>query len=178
VETSVDEADIGQVRAGQRVRFTVDAYPGVGFSGSVSQIRLQPVTESGVVTYTVVIRTRNEDLRLRPGMTAEVTILTAQVEDAIRVPNVALRILASDLGLEPESDADSSTSVWLLKEGRPVRVVVLAGLTDGSNTALRDGNLRPGDEVITGIESPGTAGSSTRPLGGLGPPSGMGRKRG
>jgi HlyD family secretion protein len=91
VETRIDEADIGQIRPGLPVTFTVDAFPDQGFSGQVAQVRLEPITDQGVVTYTTVIRTENPDLRLRPGMTANVTVKLERRDDALRVPNAALR---------------------------------------------------------------------------------------
>lgn len=94
VQASVDEADIGQVREGATVTFTVDAYPDEQFSGSVSQIRLDPVTVQNVVTYTVIVDVQNPDLKLRPGMTATVSILVDQRRNVLRVPALALRFQA------------------------------------------------------------------------------------
>ncbi len=91
VETKIDEADIGRIQNGLPVEFTVDAYPDVTFEGAVSQVRLEPVVESNVVTYTTVISTRNDDLRLRPGMTANVVVKTATHTGVLKVPNAALR---------------------------------------------------------------------------------------
>ncbi len=91
VEASVDEADIGQVKSGQEVSFTVDAYPDRKFRGSVTQIRLAPVTIQNVVTYTVIIEVPNPDMKLRPGMTATVSILVDKRDDVLRVPTLALR---------------------------------------------------------------------------------------
>lgn len=91
VETRIDEADIGQIRPGLPVMFTVDAFPDQSFEGRVSQVRLEPITEQNVVTYTTVIATRNPDLRLRPGMTANVTVQVADREDVLKLPNAALR---------------------------------------------------------------------------------------
>jgi HlyD family secretion protein len=91
VETRIDEADIGQMRSGLPVTFTVDAFPDREFKGQVAQVRLEPITDQNVVTYTTVIRTDNPDLRLRPGMTANVTVRIERREDVLRVPNAALR---------------------------------------------------------------------------------------
>lgn len=91
VQASVDEADIGQIKGGQQVTFTVDAYPEEQFQGIVSQIRLQPITVQNVVTYTVIIEVQNPDLKLRPGMTATVSILVDKRENVLRVPSLALR---------------------------------------------------------------------------------------
>jgi len=91
VETRIDEADIGRISPGLPVTFTVDAYPDLEFKGQVTQVRLEPIVEQGVVTYTTVIRTQNKDLRLRPGMTANVTVLVAVKDDVMKVPSAALR---------------------------------------------------------------------------------------
>jgi HlyD family secretion protein len=91
VETRIDEADIGRIRPGLPVRFTVDAFPDVTFEGSVSQVRLEPIIDQNVVTYTTVMRTGNDDLRLRPGMTANVTVLVETRKDVLKVANAALR---------------------------------------------------------------------------------------
>ena len=91
VETKIDEADIGRIRPGLKVTFSVDAFPDETFEGKVSQVRLEPITEQNVVTYTTVIATRNDNLSLRPGMTANVTVLVDSREDVLKVPNAALR---------------------------------------------------------------------------------------
>ena len=91
VETRIDEADIGRIHPGLPVGFTVDAYPDMSFRGQVQQVRLEPIAEQGVVTYTTVIATENPDLKLRPGMTANVSVRVARREDALQVPNSALR---------------------------------------------------------------------------------------
>jgi HlyD family secretion protein len=95
VETRIDEADIGQMRPGLPVTFTVDAFPDREFEGQVTQVRLEPIDEQGVVTYTTVINTGNPDLRLRPGMTANVTVKIERRDDVLRVPNAALRFRPS-----------------------------------------------------------------------------------
>lgn len=108
VQTNVDEADIGKIRVGQKVSFTVDAYPDDRFTGSVKQIRLAPVTIQNVVNYTVIIEVPNPELKLMPGMTATVTILIAKKENVLRVPSTALRFQPSaDLIVKRET-ADSS----------------------------------------------------------------------
>jgi HlyD family secretion protein len=91
VETSIDEADIGRIHIGLPVSFSVDAYPDMSFQGQVAQVRLEPITQSGVVTYTTVIATQNPGQRLRPGMTANVSVIAARRDDALKVPNAALR---------------------------------------------------------------------------------------
>jgi HlyD family secretion protein len=96
IDTSVDEADIGRIRKGQPVEFTVDAYPDSTFSGNVEEIRIAPTTVQNVVTYDVVVKVRNEDLRLKPGMTANVTIIVASKDDVLKVSNTALRFRPSE----------------------------------------------------------------------------------
>ncbi|MBI5168080.1 MAG: efflux RND transporter periplasmic adaptor subunit [Candidatus Eisenbacteria bacterium] len=91
VETKIDEADIGRIRPGLSVTFSVDAFPDESFEGKVTQVRLEPITEQNVVTYTTVIATRNDNLSLRPGMTANVTVLVESKENVLKVPNAALR---------------------------------------------------------------------------------------
>jgi HlyD family secretion protein len=98
VETRIDEADIGRIRPGLPVSFTVDAFPDLAFEGKVSQVRLEPVTEQNVVTYTTVIATRNDALQLRPGMTANVTVTVDTRRDALKVPNAALRFRPASAG--------------------------------------------------------------------------------
>jgi HlyD family secretion protein len=99
VETSIDEADIGVIRPGLPVSFTVDAYPDVNFDGTVQTVRLQPIVTNNVVTYTVIVQTGNPGLRLRPGMTANVTVRVARHEDVMRVPNAALRFRPPNAGM-------------------------------------------------------------------------------
>jgi HlyD family secretion protein len=107
VEASVDEADIGQISAGQSVGFTVDAYADEQFHGSVTQVRLSPVTVQNVVTYTVIIEVPNPDMKLRPGMTATVSILVNKREDVLRIPMLALRFQPPQEYLDKVQKADS-----------------------------------------------------------------------
>jgi HlyD family secretion protein len=117
VEASVDEADIGQIREGERVTFTVDAYPETQFRGSVSQVRLAPVTVQNVVTYTVVIDVPNPDLKLRPGMTATVSILIDRRDNALRIPTLALRF-QPPADAVPKSAEPAATSVGQPDSGK------------------------------------------------------------
>jgi HlyD family secretion protein len=114
IEANVDEADIGNVRAGNQATFTVDAYPGSEFSGQVGQVRLAPNEQNNVVTYTVIITARNPDLKLLPGMTAIVEIITGKSEDVLRVPNQAVRFnppAGSELAaLSPSSESGRAGS--------------------------------------------------------------------
>lgn len=292
VETKIDEADVGQMRLGLPVTFTVDAFPDQEFQGRVTQVRLEPIDEQGVVTYVTVINTANPDLRLRPGMTANVTVKVERRDDVLRVANAALRFRppppsggragagSADVGSESGRRAagvpgrgeqassrggggdatggavaprgggagarrDSSRGAWrrrggergmarggerpvgdpsgelvrrgaaggaardlqsvnepgsatseltpaavtpsyrpgavyLLKGGKPVRVFVLTGLTDGAFTEVRGGGLQPGDQVIVGMEASARTANLQPPPGMGGPqfrgPGGGGRR--
>lgn len=157
VIVSVDEADIGEVKERQAVTFTVDAYPNQEFKGVITQLRLNSEIVNGVVTYDAVVEVPNDDLRLRPGMTATASIITGVLPNRLTVPNAALRFT-------PPKDKDDKTkkakenintnskSVWVLREGKPVKIDVTAGKSDGISTAILDSTLKPNDNVIIGIE--------------------------
>jgi HlyD family secretion protein len=266
VESKIDEADIGRMRPGLSVSFTVDAFPDRTFEGKVAQVRLEPLVEAGVVSYTTVIRTGNPDLQLRPGMTANVSVLIERRDDVLRIPNAALRFRppspvggrggaiaaaapgspgsrgsggearaatrtdaagsagaqdtagaragrgrggqaaaggqegdlvrrgaagrdARGLRTVPESvggdgaggaDGYKPGAVYLLKDGKPDRVMVLIGITDGSFTEVRSDRLKPGDKVIVGSETQARNASLQPPPGMGGPgmrgPGGGGRR--
>ena len=145
VIANVDEADIGAVKEGQRVTFEVDAYPEDQFSGSVTQVRLQATTTSNVVTYQVVIDAPNPDLKLKPGLTANITIYTLDKHDVLAVPVRALRFT-------PENEKYQENTVWRqLKDGQLERVSVVTGVTDGVQTEILEG-LSQGDRVVTGTK--------------------------
>lgn len=152
VDTTVDEADIGVVKVGQEAEFTVDAYPESPFRGTVHDIYNQPITVQNVVTYDAIIRVKNPDLRLKPGMTANVTIKVGQRDDVIKLPNAALRYRPEKLSggsSSPKTDkASHPAEVWLLKDGRATPARVTLGLSDGRFTEVVSGELRDGDEVI------------------------------
>jgi HlyD family secretion protein len=181
VETSVDEADIGQVRAGQSVRFTVDAYPGRTFWGVVDQVRLQSTTTSGVVTFTVLLRTRNENMQLRPGMTADVTIEVAKRSDGLVIPNSSLRVQSPDFGravASPGRPSPGDSTVYVLRAGTPTAAFVRPLLSNGLQTLVSSDALKEGDEVVTQVSAgTGPAASKSSPLGSFGPPRSLGRKR-
>ncbi|MDA8168117.1 MAG: efflux RND transporter periplasmic adaptor subunit [Nitrospiraceae bacterium] len=144
IDTSVNEADIGRIKTGQDVEFTVDAYPDTTFKGKVSQVRIAPVTVQNVVTYDVVITVDNASLMLKPGMTANVSIITAVSENALRVPNAALRFRMPSKGQRPAK----GPGIWVLENGLPKRVPVEMGISDGSYTEILSG-LKEGQQVIT-----------------------------
>lgn len=154
VIADVDEADIGEVKEGQRVSFTVDAFPGDTFQGFVTQVRQQPTTESNVVTYEVVISAPNEDLKLKPGLTANVTIFTLELHDVMAIPSKALRFKPSQAMLnEGESivDTDAPQKVWV-KEGTSLKAIAVeTGTTNGTLTQVTSG-LAAGTKVITDVQ--------------------------
>lgn len=154
VIADIDEADIGGVLEGQNVTFTVDAYPDDTFSGTVTQVRQQATTESNVVTYQVVISAPNDDLKLKPGLTANVTIFKSEIHDVLAVPTKALRFAPNELLLandEEIKDCDAPNKVWLrngkIFQARPVKI----GRTNGMFTEILSG-VKEGDEVITEFE--------------------------
>jgi HlyD family secretion protein len=152
VDTSVDEADIGKVTVGQKAEFTVDAYSDRPFQGTVHDIYNQPLILQNVVTYDAIIRVKNPDLLLKPGMTANVMIQVGQKEDVVKLPNASLRYrpekVTASSGARPKGERTGTTEIWTLKNGKPVPVAVTLGLSDGSYTEVVTGTLTPGDEVI------------------------------
>jgi HlyD family secretion protein len=144
IDTSVDEADIGKVKVGQGVEFTVDAYADNVFKGKVGQVRIAPITVQNVVTYDVVIMVDNPDFRLKPGMTANVSIIIEGKKDLLRIPNAALRFRPSEKAKQPQKGA----GIWVLEGGRPKRIAVSTGISDGTFTELVKGDAGEGQEVI------------------------------
>lgn len=167
VDTNVDEADVGRVRVGQAVTFTVDSFPGQTFAGNVVQVRKAPQVVQNVVTYDVVVSAPNPELTLLPGMTANVRIVTDRRESALRVPNAALRFrppgAAADVappsipsaGSRAEVVRGLAGQVWVLDPGGKLRAVPLRlGISDGVATELLDGELREQQEVVVGAAAP------------------------
>ena len=154
VIANVDEADIGEVKEGQRVTFTVDAFPEDTFQGFVSQVRQEAAAESNVVTYEVVISAPNEDLKLKPGLTANVNIFTLEMKDILTIPNKALRFTPNEAMLsegETIQNAEGKTKVWV-KEGSVLKAIpVKTRMTNGTLTQVFEG-LAPGTEIITEIQ--------------------------
>ena len=152
VVADVDEADIGDVREGERVTFTVDAYPDDTFEGTVKQVRQEATTTNNVVTYEVVISAPNADLKLKPGLTANVTIYTAERKNVTCVPSKALRYTPTKetIGKRKIVDCNGKNKVWTLEGNNIVAHCVNIGMTDGTNTELLDG-MKTGTQVITGI---------------------------
>lgn len=154
IDTSVDEADVGNMRVGQEARFTVDAYPDTNFIGKISQVRNAAVMVQNVVTYDVVVQVNNNDLKLKPGMTANVSIITARRSGVLVVPNSALRYHPEkqENGSAPPQKkpaaGNKGPAVWVLENNTPKRVKVVVGISDGSSTEIVSGPLKEGQEVI------------------------------
>lgn len=155
VIADVDEADIGKVEVGQRVSFTVDAYPGETFEGQVTQVRLEATTESNVVTYEVVISASNKDLKLKPGLTANVTIFTLERNNIVSVPTKALRFTPTKEMLNPGEkieDCQGAHKVWV-REGKTLKAyAVKTGITNGTRTQIVCG-IKEGAEVIVEMKA-------------------------
>ena len=149
IEASVVEADIAKVKEGQKVRFTVDSYADDYFYGTVTQVRNEATTTSNVVTYTVVIGIDNSDMKLKPGMTANVEIITAEEKGVMLVPNQALRFYIDD---SDNAKRYKDRGVWIIKNGHPKRVTVKIGVSDDDNTQILESTLKIGDEVIVSKE--------------------------
>lgn len=163
VIADVDEADIGSVVDGQRVTFTVDAYPEDVFEGTVTQVRLQATTESNVVTYEVVVNAPNPDLKLKPGLTANITVYTMQKDGILLVPSKALRFQPDGVAAAPADSADQKAkTLWRQTAQGPQPVKVKAGDSDGIYTEIVEG-VAEGDEVITSVRlgnaAPGAEGA-------------------
>lgn len=157
VVADVDEADIGDVKEGERVTFTVDAYPDNTFEGKVKQVRQEATTTNNVVTYEVVISAPNADLKLKPGLTANVTIYTAERKGVLSVPSKALRFTPQKetVGKMKIVDvANAKNKVWTIEGNSIVAHKVNIGMTDGTNTQIV-GGIAEGTKVITGLNVTG-----------------------
>lgn len=153
VIADVDEADIGDVKEGERVTFTVDAYPNDTFEGEVTQVRQEATTTNNVVTYEVVISAPNNDLKLKPGLTANVTIYTAEKQGVLSVPSKALRFTPTQetVGKMKIQDTNGKNKVWTI-EGNTLKAhTVQIGMSDGINTEILSG-ISEGSIIVTGVE--------------------------
>ena len=156
VKANVDEADIGGVKVGQRVTFTVDAYPNDTFEGAVTQVRQEATTTNNVVTYEVVISAPNQDLKLKPGLTANVNIYTEEIKNVLSVPSKALRYTPEKEtvgGRKIQDVTNAKNKVWTLEGNTLVAHKVTVGSTDGVHTQIL-GGIKNGAKVITGIATP------------------------
>ena len=169
LHVSVDEADVGMVKEGQHATFKVDAFPQRSFPATISQVRFAPQTIDGVVTYETLLAVNNEDLALRPGMTATAEIIVQQLQNVLQVPNTALRfqppkqkskqkssLLRQLFSRHPPSSRQASKSndtakehsVWILRNGQPVKIKLMIGASDGRMTQVTSGKLEAGMQVI------------------------------
>jgi HlyD family secretion protein len=202
VNASIDESDIGRTTPGQKVTFRVDAYPDKTFTGTLTQVRLQPTVVQNVTTYSAIIDVPNPDLELKPGMTATVTVEIARRDDVLRVANAALRFsptaetlaafgqdASASAPVAPQRDSAKAGSrgqkrVWTFSDGLLHSTPVTVGLSDGQFTEITGGALEPGASVVTNVSSatqPTRTASSNMfmPGGGFGsPPMGGGRQGG
>jgi HlyD family secretion protein len=167
IDTNVAESDIGVVKVGQEVEFTVDAYPDTTFKGKVWQIRQAPITVQNVVTYDVVIQVNNRDLKLMPGMTANVSVIIMTKHNVLRITNTALRFrltekpAAAGAGAAPSEK--KGPSVWVLVNEMPKRVSITPGISDGTYTEVVSGDLKEGQNII--VEALKKGGKTQSPSG-------------
>jgi HlyD family secretion protein len=169
LHVAVDEADVGRIREGLAANFTVDAWPERSFPASITQVRFAPRTVEGVVTYETVLAVDNSDLALRPGMTATAVITVQELQDAVLIPNAALRFtLPADGTEQPRRrgafgmifprppmgqrrsnvERNEGARVWVLRDGEPEAVAVKTGASDGKFTELKSGDIQPGERVV------------------------------
>jgi HlyD family secretion protein len=174
LEADVDEADVGVVKTGQSATFSVDAYRGRNFPATIERMTFAPETVDSVVTYKTTLSAENEDLSLRPGMTATAKITVAQFENVLTIPNEVLRYVPprqsqsegfsitrifmprfprNEKGTRAEN-ADGTRSIYLLRDGAPIEIKVKTGDTDGKVTIIREGDVKDGDQLITGVRQP------------------------
>jgi HlyD family secretion protein len=177
IEVAISEADISKISEGQQVEFDVDAYPNVTFEGKVSQVRNSPATVQNVVTYTVVVAVNNDDLKLKPGMTANASIITARKKDVLALSNQALRFVppaSAKIKGEEQNPASGqrrrtyrNQGVWVLDSKNVLeRVEITAGITDGIKTEITGGNLTEGAQVAVSA-SDFSSKKQSSPSGGL-----------
>ena len=155
IDTSVAEADIGQLRIGQQVRFAVDAFREREFTGTVKQVRLNPAIQQNVVTYNVVVAVANDDGILLPGMTANVRFTVDQKNAVLRAPNAALRYKPTDANSDTDAAATAVVTkrrgkpvLHRLEDDKPVPVNVKTGITDGNYTEIVEGDIKEGDKLV------------------------------
>ena len=169
LHVAVDEADVGRIGEGQAAVFTVDAWPERSFPANITQVRFAPRTVEGVVTYETVLAVDNSDLALRPGMTATAVITVQELQDALLIPNAALRFTPAANGTgQPRQrgafgmifprppmsqrrsnvERNGSPRVWVLRAGKPEAVAVKTGASDGKFTELKSGDIKPGEQVV------------------------------
>ena len=164
IDTSVVEADIGRVKEGQEVEYTIDGYPDETFKGTVSQVRISPTTVQNVVTYNVVIIIDNKDLKLIPGMTANVSIITDKKENVLCVDNRALKFSPQSTKSGGQKQKYQEYGVWILEKNKPKRVTVQIGASDEDYTEITTDELKEGDRVIISSSTKDKATTVKRPM--------------
>lgn len=147
IEVNVSEADINNIKKGQDVEYTLDGYPNETFMGKVLQVRISPTTISNVVTYTVIVSVENEDGKLKPGMSANVEIITNKKEGALCVDNAAMRFTPKEI---TEGKKFKEQGIWILQKNKPVRINIKTGITDSEFTEVISTELAEGNDVIIG----------------------------
>ncbi len=148
IVVNVSEADIGKVKEGQDVTYTLDGYPDSVFEGKVTQVRLEPTTVSNVVTYSVIVEVDNEHMKLKPGMTANVSIITSKSEDVLCAPTVALKYTPITDGQKYKTQG-----IWILANRKPKRINIQTGASDDSMIEITSKDLKEGDKVIIGASN-------------------------
>ena len=147
IEVNVSEADIGKVKEGQDVTYTLDGYADSLFEGKVTQVRLASTTTSNVVTYSVIVNVDNDDLKLKPGMTANVSIITNKSEDVLCAPTTALKFTPNTDGTKYKNQG-----IWIMQNNKPKRVDIQTGASDDSRTEIISDDLKEGDKILIGIK--------------------------
>jgi len=178
ISATVDESDIGKVHEGGNATFSVDAYPETHFSGTVTQVRNAATTVSNVVTYSVIVAVDNSELKLKPGMTANVTFVAATREGVLTIPTAALRFrpkTADGKSVEAGKLETGKKRIYVLNNGKPQPVVITTGIGNDKQTEVTSGDLAEGAEVILETLTGTAAKKSTNPMGaasgpGMGPP--------
>jgi HlyD family secretion protein len=148
IDSSVAEADIGKIQVGQPVEFTVDAYPDSPFQGRVSEIRNAPINVQNVVTYDVVVKVENPELKLKPGMTANLSIIVSSKKDVLRISNTALRFRPPSEKKDVTAKKGKGSGIWVLENNKPKRIAITTGISDGAYTELLPGEIKEGQEII------------------------------
>ena len=149
IEVNVSEADIGKVKEGQDVTYALDGYPDDEFYGTVSQVRLSSTTVSNVVTYSVIVDVENEDLKLKPGMTANVSIITEKKENILCAPNSALKV-----SFDKEKKYERQ-GIWVIEKRKPVRVNIEVGASNDNEFEIISDKIKKGDEVVVSVGGKG-----------------------
>lgn len=160
IEVNVSEADIGEVKEGQNVIYTLDGYPNSEFEGKVTQVRISPTTVSNVVTYSVIVKVDNADLKLKPGMTANVSIITSEEKDVLCVPNRALKFTPPENNQRYEQQG-----LWIVEKGKAHRVNIKTGATDDNYTQVISDEISEGTQVAVGNSN-----AKEKKRGGMRPP--------